>query len=108
MIILNKVDLVSQDESDPMVSDILEDLEKELRNINSLAKIIHSVRCQVDLCNILDYRAYDAKVSYLISIYHPGPIIFLWNGVSIAYFLFHFFLAACGSSGRIVEREPIC
>lgn len=76
MIILNKVDLVSQDESDPMVSDILEDLEKELRNINSLAKIIRSVRCQVDLCNILDYRAYDAKVSYLISINHPGPIIF--------------------------------
>ncbi|XXG46639.1 hypothetical protein AAC387_Pa02g1435 [Persea americana] len=61
VIILNKVDLVSQDGSDPIVSDILEELEKELRNINSLAKIIRSVRCQVDLCNILDYRAYDAK-----------------------------------------------
>lgn len=63
MIILNKIDLVSQDESGPLTSDILKDLEEELRGINSIAKIIRSVRCQVDLCNILDYRAYDAKVT---------------------------------------------
>ncbi|XP_010258098.1 PREDICTED: COBW domain-containing protein 1 isoform X2 [Nelumbo nucifera] len=36
------------------------ELEKEIHNINSLATIIHSVRCQVDLSKILDCRAYDA------------------------------------------------
>ncbi|RVX02561.1 COBW domain-containing protein 1 [Vitis vinifera] len=39
---------------------VLEELEKEIHNINSLANIIHSVRCQVDLSKILDCRAYDA------------------------------------------------
>ncbi|KAL0557458.1 hypothetical protein IC582_005996 [Cucumis melo] len=55
-IILNKVDLVSSDRGDGA----LEDLEYEIRNINSLAKIIHSVRCQVDLSLILDCNSYNA------------------------------------------------
>lgn len=48
----------------------LEDLEKEIHKINSLANIIHSVRCQVDLSKILDRHAYDAKVSYMCLIFH--------------------------------------
>lgn len=42
----------------------LEELEKEIHSINSLASIIRSVRGQVDLSNILDCRAYDATVSH--------------------------------------------
>ncbi|XP_077223230.1 cobalamin biosynthesis CobW-like protein [Tasmannia lanceolata] len=61
VIILNKVDLVSPEDSVHMTSDVLDDLEKEIHNINSLANIIRSVRCQVDLCKILDCRAYDAR-----------------------------------------------
>ncbi|KAL8532430.1 hypothetical protein ACS0TY_008873 [Phlomoides rotata] len=56
IVILNKVDLVSSEDSGV----VLEDLEKDIRNINSLATIITSVRCQVDLSMILDRRAYDA------------------------------------------------
>ncbi|CAA2998240.1 COBW domain-containing protein 1 isoform X2 [Olea europaea var. sylvestris] len=56
VVILNKVDLVSSENSDTP----LEDLEKEIYNINSLARIIRSVQCQVDLSNILNCRAYDA------------------------------------------------
>ncbi|CAL8994667.1 unnamed protein product [Prunus brigantina] len=56
VIILNKVDLVSPEGS----ADFLEELEKEIHSINSLASILHSVRGQVDLSNILDCRAYDA------------------------------------------------
>ncbi|KAL8142291.1 hypothetical protein V2J09_015323 [Rumex salicifolius] len=59
IVILNKVDLVSS--NDPQVS--FDDLEMEIRKINSLAKIIPSVRCQVDLSMILNRQAYDATVS---------------------------------------------
>lgn len=62
--ILNKVDLVSSEDSGV----VLEDLETDIRNINSLATIITSVRCQVDLSMILDRRAYDATVSFFILI----------------------------------------
>ncbi|KAL1539459.1 COBW domain-containing protein 1-like isoform X4 [Salvia divinorum] len=55
VVILNKVDLVSSDDSGVA----LKDLEKDIHNINSLATIIRSVRCQVDLSIILDRRAYD-------------------------------------------------
>ncbi|KAG9442369.1 hypothetical protein H6P81_018223 [Aristolochia fimbriata] len=42
---------------------------KEISNINPLANIIVSVRCQVDLCKILDRQAYDAKhVTHLESL----------------------------------------
>ncbi|KAH6802048.1 Cobalamin biosynthesis CobW-like protein [Perilla frutescens var. frutescens] len=56
VVILNKVDLVSSADSGVA----LEDLEKDIYNINSLANIIRSVRCQVDLSMILNRRAYDA------------------------------------------------
>ncbi|KAI3970813.1 hypothetical protein MKX01_024460 [Papaver californicum] len=60
VIILNKVDLVSNEASGPVVSRVIEELEKEIHNINSLAEIIHSVKCEVDLSKILDRKAYDA------------------------------------------------
>nr|XP_043628268.1 COBW domain-containing protein 1 [Erigeron canadensis] len=53
VIILNKVDLVSPDD--------LEELEKEIHSINSLANVVHSVRCQVDISIVLNCRAYDAS-----------------------------------------------
>ncbi|KAG8383044.1 hypothetical protein BUALT_Bualt05G0143500 [Buddleja alternifolia] len=56
VVILNKVDLVSSDKAGVT----LEDLEKDIYNINSLASIIRSVRCQVDLSMILNCRAYGA------------------------------------------------
>jgi G3E family GTPase len=56
-IIMNKVDLISQEESD--------ELEKEIHSINSLANVIRSVRCQVDLSNILNCQAYDSTVKSL-------------------------------------------
>ncbi|KAJ7943359.1 COBW domain-containing protein 1 [Quillaja saponaria] len=55
VVILNKVDVISPECS----GGTLEELEKEIHNINSLADIIHSVRCQVDLSKILDRQAYD-------------------------------------------------
>lgn len=61
VVILNKVDLVS--------ANLLEELEKEIHHINSLANIIHSTRCQVDLSKILNCQAYDATVSLLICLY---------------------------------------
>nr|XP_027188002.1 COBW domain-containing protein 1 isoform X2 [Cicer arietinum] len=54
IVILNKVDLVSAEGSGA-----LEELEEEIHNINTLAEIIHSVRCQVDLSKILNRQAYD-------------------------------------------------
>ncbi|MED6124087.1 hypothetical protein PIB30_055797 [Stylosanthes scabra] len=61
VIILNKVDLVSAEGSGA-----LEELEEELHNINSLAEIIHSVRCDVDLSKILNREAYDtARAAHL-------------------------------------------
>lgn len=53
VVILNKVDLVS--------GIVLEELEKEIHNINSLANVIHTVRCQVDPSEILNCQAYDAR-----------------------------------------------
>ncbi|XP_059447278.1 uncharacterized protein LOC132178762 isoform X1 [Corylus avellana] len=56
VVILNKVDLVSAEGCEG----VLEELVKEIHNINSLASIIRSVRCQVDLPKLLNCRAYDA------------------------------------------------
>ncbi|KAG1341975.1 putative Cobalamin (Vitamin B12) biosynthesis CobW-like, C-terminal [Cocos nucifera] len=61
VVILNKIDLISREDSEPGTSDALHDLEKEIHNINSLATIIRSLHCQVDLCKILDRQAYGAK-----------------------------------------------
>ncbi|XP_042412740.1 COBW domain-containing protein 1-like [Zingiber officinale] len=58
VVILNKIDLVSQEYG---TSTLLEELEKEIYNINSFTNIIRTVRCQVDLCKILDRHAYGAK-----------------------------------------------
>ncbi|XP_059655709.1 uncharacterized protein LOC132302787 isoform X1 [Cornus florida] len=57
VVILNKVDLVSPEDS----GSVLEELEKDIHKINSLVNIIRSVRCQVDLLKILNCRAYDAS-----------------------------------------------
>ncbi|CAK9186190.1 unnamed protein product [Ilex paraguariensis] len=57
VVILNKVDLVSPVES----GGVLEELENEIHSINSLANIIRSERCQVDLSKILNCQAYDAS-----------------------------------------------
>ncbi|XP_073103722.1 uncharacterized protein [Elaeis guineensis] len=61
VVILNKIDLISREDGVPGTSDALDDLEKEIHNINALATIIRSLRCQVDLCKILDRQAYGAK-----------------------------------------------
>ncbi|KAL8218720.1 hypothetical protein R6Q57_022093 [Mikania cordata] len=53
VVILNKIDLVSPDD--------LEELEKEIFSINSLANIVHSVRCQIDISLVLNCKAYDAS-----------------------------------------------
>ncbi|PHT95420.1 hypothetical protein T459_03302 [Capsicum annuum] len=63
VIILNKVDLISKDDSGVA----LEELEKDIRDVNSLANIIHSVRCQVDLSKILNCQAYILLFVYGLS-----------------------------------------
>ncbi|KAK1317018.1 hypothetical protein QJS10_CPA05g00941 [Acorus calamus] len=60
VVILNKVDLVSR-EGLGLALNAVEDLENEIHDINSLAMVIRTVRCQVDLCKILDRQAYDAR-----------------------------------------------
>lgn len=65
--ILNKVDLVSSDDSGAA----LQDLEKDIHNINSLANIIRSVRCKVDFSMILNRQAYDATVCFFVLIRLP-------------------------------------
>uniref|UniRef100_A0A5B6Z4A2 COBW domain-containing protein 1 n=1 Tax=Davidia involucrata TaxID=16924 RepID=A0A5B6Z4A2_DAVIN len=57
VVILNKVDQISSED----LGGVLDELEKDIYNINSLAKIIRSVRCQVDLSKILNCQAYDAS-----------------------------------------------
>ena len=71
VIILNKVDLVSAEGSGA-----LEELEEEIHNINSLAEIIHSLRCQVDLSKILNRQAYDTSVNH--AYFGSSPIVFVF------------------------------
>eukprot|EP01018_Ginkgo_biloba_P037288 Gb_00454 [translate_table: standard] len=61
VVVLNKVDLIIEEHGDIKKSEGLEDLQREIHNINSLAHVICSVRCQVELNDILDCKAYDAK-----------------------------------------------
>ncbi|ERM99948.1 hypothetical protein AMTR_s00110p00114050 [Amborella trichopoda] len=69
VVILNKIDLLSLDKAGPTMPDSVEILEEEIRSINSLAQIIHSVRCQVDLNCILNCMAYDTMhVAHLESL----------------------------------------
>ncbi|KAJ8306188.1 hypothetical protein KUTeg_016733 [Tegillarca granosa] len=53
VIIINKTDLVSETE--------LEELEAQIRNINSYAKIIKTTRSKTNLDEILDLHAYDGE-----------------------------------------------
>lgn len=72
IVILNKVDLVSPE--DPQGS--VDDLEMEIRKINSLANIIRSVRCQVDLSMILNRQAYDAtNVAHLEALLEESKLL---------------------------------
>uniref|UniRef100_A0A0D9X143 CobW/HypB/UreG nucleotide-binding domain-containing protein n=1 Tax=Leersia perrieri TaxID=77586 RepID=A0A0D9X143_9ORYZ len=54
VVILNKIDLVE---------DNLEDLERQIHEVNALVTVVQSVRCQVDLNKIFDQQAYGAKNS---------------------------------------------
>ncbi|KZV28364.1 COBW domain-containing protein 1-like [Dorcoceras hygrometricum] len=84
VVILNKVDLVSSDDSKA----VLKDLEMDIFSINSLANVIHSVRCQVDLSMILNRQAYGATVSHLITYSLVSCEII--KGMSYIKFSFHF------------------
>ncbi|XP_045088730.1 uncharacterized protein [Aegilops tauschii subsp. strangulata] len=53
VVILNKIDLVK---------DNLEDLERQIHDVNALVTVVRSVRCQVDLNTIFDRQAYGVKV----------------------------------------------
>lgn len=60
IVIINKVDVLeAKDESS--ISTLLSAIETEIFQINSLAKIVHSVRCNVNLDEILYCNAYDVK-----------------------------------------------
>ncbi|PKA53678.1 hypothetical protein AXF42_Ash009174 [Apostasia shenzhenica] len=61
VVILNKVDLIHHENCRDSICNVLEDLKKEIHNINSLATVIQAVRCQVDLHEILDRKAYGAN-----------------------------------------------
>lgn len=96
--ILNKVDLVASGDSGV----VLDDLEKDIHNINSLADIIHSVRCQVDLSMILNRRSYDATVSLSVAVQlHLSPCV-----VAFFFVICLFVISACHSLGSTIEREP--
>lgn len=62
VVIVNKIDSV-QTKDGSYTSSELEDLETEIHQINSLAKIVRSEHCNVNLNDILDCRAYDTKQS---------------------------------------------
>ncbi|BBN09164.1 hypothetical protein MPTK1_4g17700 [Marchantia polymorpha subsp. ruderalis] len=59
VVILNKTDLV-KDESGHST---LEKIEREIKSINGMVKIVHSERCRVDLDDVLDCKAYGIKHS---------------------------------------------
>lgn len=57
VVLLNKVDLVTGGTTE------VEDLEAQIHNINGLVKIVRSERCQVDLKDVFERRAYKAQPS---------------------------------------------
>ncbi|XP_031492773.1 uncharacterized protein LOC116259216 isoform X1 [Nymphaea colorata] len=66
VVILNKVDLVSEENVGIISSNVIEDLEKEISTINSIACVVRTVHCQVDLNYIFDCKAYnDMHVAHL-------------------------------------------
>jgi len=56
VVLLNKVDLVTGGSAE------VEDLEAQIHRINGLVKIVRSERCQVDLKDVFERRAYKAQV----------------------------------------------
>lgn len=62
VVIINKIDVVEGKHEGTMLS-TLADLECEIHQINSLAKIVRAVRCNVDLSDIIYRKAYDSKHS---------------------------------------------
>ncbi|MCO5578776.1 hypothetical protein L7F22_032622 [Adiantum nelumboides] len=58
VVILNKIDVLR---SEVGFSSNLNTLESEIHHINSLAKIVQSEYCSVDLDDVLHCRAYDTK-----------------------------------------------
>ncbi|XP_022101747.1 COBW domain-containing protein 1-like [Acanthaster planci] len=53
LVLLNKTDLVTKEE--------LSDVNRQIRSINSLAKLVETQRSKIDLDMILDLHAYDSK-----------------------------------------------
>lgn len=64
IVILNKIDLISAEKE----TTELEDLKMKIHGINSLATIICTTRCQVDLDKILNHESYGGKVSKTIEL----------------------------------------
>lgn len=64
IVILNKIDLIS----DEKATTELEDLKMKIHGINSLATIICTTRCSVDLDEILNRESYGGKVSKTIEL----------------------------------------
>lgn len=62
VVIINKIDVVEGKHEGTMLS-TLADLECEIHQINSLAKIVRAVRCNVNLNDIIYRKAYDSKHS---------------------------------------------
>ena len=101
--ILNKVDLVSWDDSE----NFLEELEKEIHGINSLANIIHSTRCQVDLSRILNRQEYDATVSLLVFPYVSRVFIVKVTLLNVVYINLVLLISAFCSFGIPAGRKQI-
>ncbi|KAL0279248.1 UNVERIFIED_CONTAM: hypothetical protein PYX00_000852 [Menopon gallinae] len=69
LIIINKTDLVGMDE--------LTALESKIKSINSASKMLQTVRCKVDLDEILDLKAYtncdEETIERMVSEGHSNP-----------------------------------
>ncbi|XP_020257968.1 COBW domain-containing protein 1 isoform X2 [Asparagus officinalis] len=80
VVILNKVDLIPQENCGILNSNALQDLEKAIHDINSLAIVIPSICCQVDLHKILDCQAYGAKhLAYLENLLQESKAVPIKN-----------------------------
>lgn len=62
IVILNKIDGL-QMEDETSGSKIME-IEKEIRQINSLARIVRSVHCDIDVNDILESKSYETKSAF--------------------------------------------
>jgi G3E family GTPase len=64
IVILNKIDLISAVKE----TTELEDLKMKIHGINSLATIVCTTRCQVDLDKLLNRESYGGEVSNYIEL----------------------------------------